>query len=111
MGEIWEKVVKYPFFQCFMDLIMILSTVLTVINLLLLLALIFVYAKNVSKIRSSFTFGLLLFAVIFILQHVLYLYFNLTMMTLYSVEAEIFVFVLTILQTVAFSILNIITWR
>ena len=90
---------------------MTVSTVLTLVNLILIIALIFVYSINFSKIKSSFTFGLLIFAVIFLLQNVLYLYFNLTMMTLYSAEAEMFFFVLTILQTVAFSILNIITWR
>lgn len=94
-----------------MNLIMTLSTTLTVINLILILFLLVVYIKNYSKIKSPFTLGLFMFALIFLLQNILYLYFNFTMMSLYTMESEIFVFILTILQTIAFTILNIITWK
>lgn len=94
-----------------MALIMTISTVLTVLNLILILALVVAYAKNLSKIKSPFTIGLFLFAVIFLLQNFLYIYFHITMMPLYTASAELFVFLLTILQTIAFSILNGVTWR
>lgn len=94
-----------------MALMMTISTILTVINLVLILALVIAYAKNLSKIKSPFTIGLFLFALIFLLQNLLYFYFNITMMPLYTQSAEMFVFVLTILQTIAFTILNLVTWR
>lgn len=94
-----------------MALLMNLSVVLAIINVLLILGLIFVYWKNAMKIRSIFTIGLLMFAILFLVHNILYLYFSITMMPYYADSVQGFVFVFNLLQAMAFTILNIITWK
>jgi len=88
-----------------------LTTIFSIVNLVLIISLLFVYGKNAMKIRSLFTAGLIIFAVLFFIQNAVSLYFMSTMMPYYGPEAESYGLLFTILQTVAFSILNFITWR
>lgn len=90
---------------------MTLAVWLSGINILLILSLIYVYVKNYVKIKSMFTVGLLLFAILFLIHNALYLYFSITMMPYYTDNAQVFVFIFNLLQVLAFAILNIITWR
>ena len=94
-----------------MAMLMNLTTVLTVISALSLGALLHVYLKNLKKIKSKFTIGLLVFALLFLIQSIISLYYYLTMMKYYSPEVEVHVFTLTLLQTIAFLILLKITWE
>ena len=94
-----------------MATLMNISTYLTGLNILLILSLLFVYWKNMKRIRSLFTLGLFIFAGLFLLQNVVSFYFSVTMMPYYVEGVETFVFLLTILQTFAFIILNYITWK
>ena len=82
-----------------------------ILNLFLIVSLLYVYLKNLVKFKSSFTFGLFIFAFLFLVQNVIALYFLFTMMPYYSQGVEVYAFVFSILQTIAFSILNFITWR
>jgi hypothetical protein len=90
---------------------MMVSTVFAGINVLLVAALAYVYGKNAVKMPSSFTVGLLLFALLFLIHNVVALYYGLTMMPLYEESVEGYVRIFTILQTLAFAILNWVTWR
>ena len=94
-----------------MALLMSLTTWLTGANILLLLAILSVYYKNMLKMKSSFTAGLFLFASLFLLQNLVSFYFFFTMMPYFVDAVELHVFILTALQTTAFIILNWITWR
>ena len=94
-----------------MAMMLSLSTALTVVNLLLILSLLFVYVKNAAKIKSLFTLGLIIFALLFLIQNAVSLYFTITMMPFYGDEVQGYGMIFTILQTVAFTMLNIITWR
>ena len=87
------------------------TTGLTGISTLLLLGLLYVYSKNLKTIRSKFTIGLFLFALMFLLQNMVSLYYYITMMKYYAPEVEIHVFILTLLQTIGFMILLKITWE
>ena len=94
-----------------MAMLMNITTILTVISILSLGALLHVYLKNLKKIKSKFTIGLLVFALLFLLQNLVSIYYYLTMMKYYTPEVEVHVFVLTLLQTIAFLILLKITWE
>lgn len=88
-----------------------LTTLLAGVNAVLLLSILYVYVRNLFRSRTVFTIGLSLFAGLFLLQNLVSLYFFLTM-TPYFVDAvELHVFILTLLQTLAFAIFNWITWK
>jgi len=93
-----------------MEALMGLTTALTGTSALLLIALLFVYIKNLQKIRSNFTIGLFIFAALFLLQNIVSLYFYLTMMDYYAADVAVHVFILTLLETIAFLVLLVITW-
>ncbi len=94
-----------------MAMLMNITTILTVISILSLGALLHVYLKNLKKIKSKFTIELLVFALLFLLQNLVSIYYYLTMMKYYTPEVEVHVFILTLLQTIAFLILLKITWE
>lgn len=92
-----------------MAMLMNLTTIMTVVSVLALGALLHIYIKNLKKIKSSFTIGLFVFALLFLVQNIISLYYYLTMMEYYSPEVEIHVFILTLLQTIGFLVLLKIT--
>ena len=94
-----------------MGAIMNICTALTVISTLALLGLLYIYIKNLKKIKSKFTMGLLIFAVLFLLQNFVSLYFYFTMMEYFVPQVEIHELVLNSLQTAAFLILLKISWE
>ena len=85
--------------------------ILTGLNILLVLGLIFVYMKTLKKVKTSFTFGMLLFAILFLLQNTVAFYYYITMMPLYAMGNEWFAFTFSVSQTIAFIVLNYITWK
>ena len=89
----------------------IITTILSGINILLILGLLYVYVKNLIKIRSGFTIGLVLFVSLFLFQNSVVFYFSITMMPLYTESVRIYMMVFMVLQSLAFSILNWITWK
>ena len=93
------------------SLLMNACTVLTGISTLLLLGLLFIYYKNLKKIKSNFTIGLFIFALLFLIQNLVSLYYFITMMKYYAPEVEAHVFILTLLQAIGFAILLKITWE
>ena len=94
-----------------MNAIMNITTVLTVISTLSLFGLSYIYVKNLKNIKSKFTIGLLIFAMLFLLQNLVSLYFYFTMIEYFVPQVEVHVFILTLLQTIAFLILLKITWE
>lgn len=94
-----------------MDTIMNFTTVLTGISTVSLFGLLYIYIKNLKNIKSKFTIGLLIFAVLFLLQNLISLYFYFTMIYYFVPQVEIHVLILTLLQTIAFLILLKITWE
>ena len=93
------------------SMLMKFITILTVISSLLLIGLLYVYSKNLKKIKSNFTVGLFIFALLFLFQNLISLYFYLTMMDYYVPQVETHVFILALLQAIGFAILLKITWE
>lgn len=94
-----------------MAMLMTLTTILTALSSLILAALLHVYIKNLRKIKSSFTIGLMIFAILFLLQNIVSLYFYITMMDYYVPKVELHVFIFTLLQTIGFAVLLKLTWE
>ena len=92
-----------------MAMLMNITTILTTVSALALAGLLYIYIKNLKNIKSKFTIGLFIFAVLFLIQNLVSLYYYLTMMDYYSPEVEVHVFILTLLQTAAFLVLLKIT--
>ena len=93
------------------SLMMKATAALTGISALLLIGLLYVYYKNLKNIKSKFTIGLFVFALLFLIQNLISLYYYTTMMEYYAPEVEVHVFILTLLQTIGFAILLKITWE
>ena len=88
-----------------------LTTIMTGVSTLAILGLLYVYYKNLRNIKSKFTIGLFIFALMFLLQNIVSLYYYITMKKYYAPEVEVHVFILTLLQTIGFAILLKITWE
>lgn len=87
------------------------TTVITAISTIFLLGLLYVYYKNLRQAKSKFTIGLFLFALLFLIQNLVSLYYYTTMMKYYTPEVEVHVFILNILQAIGFAVLLKITWE
>ncbi len=87
------------------------TTILTAVSALLLAALMAIYIRNMRKMRSPFLVGLMLFASLFFVQNLISLYYYATMMAYYVPAVETHVFLLTLLETVAFGILLAMSWE
>jgi hypothetical protein len=94
-----------------MNSIILASTLLTSINVLLILSLLYVYINNLKQAKSVYTVGLVLFAVLFLLHNSVCLYSLLTMTPHYVDGMEWYQLTFAGLQTIAFSIMTWITWR
>lgn len=94
-----------------MAMLMKASFVLTILSVIFLLVLCYIYLKNLQKIKSKFTYGLLLFAAILLIQNLISLYFYIAMMSYYVPEVEMHVFLLSLLEAIALLILLFITWE
>lgn len=82
---------------------------LAVVNVILLLYLAIVHIKMAKSVKSSFTFGLLLFVIVFLIHNFLAAYFYLTMRALYAPGTELPVLIITAIETIAFAIFVWIT--
>ncbi len=87
------------------------SLIIASINIVLLLGILYIYSKNLLKIKSLFTAGLFIFASLFLIHNLLFVYFAITMMPYYADGLQMYTLVFNGLQMIAFAILNIITWR
>ncbi|HLF55132.1 MAG TPA: hypothetical protein VI612_05435 [Candidatus Nanoarchaeia archaeon] len=93
-----------------MEFVMKATFVLTIVNIVLLLLLTYLYGRNWARMRTSFTAGLLLFTLAFLVQYGVSLYCYFTGMESFVEMAGMNALVVTGLQTIAFTILNAISW-
>ena len=94
-----------------MSLLMDATTALTAANVLLLLSIVYVHAKNLSSTRTTFTVGLTVFALLFLAENIVSLYYFATMMPYYAPQVEVHVFALKLLSALAFAVMNWLTWK
>jgi len=94
-----------------MDALMNSITILTALSVILLAALIIIYVKNLKKFKSKLLIGLLIFTLLFFAQNIVSLYYYITMMSYYVPAVKGHVFILSLLQTIAFAVMLWITWE
>ena len=94
-----------------MAVIMNIAVAFDLLSVIALLLLIYVYYKNFRKIKSKFTIGLMIFALLLLAQNAVSLYFHFTMMQYYVPEVELFECFFTVVQTIAYFVLLKITWE
>ena len=88
-----------------------IASLVNVVNILLLLSLIYFYVKNYLSIKATFCMGLMIFAMLFLVENVIALYFQMFHGMCYSTDAAQFSLILNILQTFGFSALVYVTWK
>lgn len=87
------------------------ATIVSALNVVFLLSLIYIYASNYLKLKSNFGLGLLLFAVLLLLQNLAALYFQLMMIMYYSSAVAGFALVLNSLESLGLACLVYISWK
>ncbi len=88
-----------------------LVSIVNSISILLLIGLLFIYGKTLRKVRSKFTIGLMVFASLFLVEKLVWLYFCLTKMDGYESVMGPYLLPISVLQAIAFAVLLIITWE
>ncbi len=93
------------------DVILQTAAVFSLINVLLLIALIAVYVNSFRKIRASFTAGLIFFSTMFLIQNLIALYSYLAMFMYYAADVSGLVLTITMVQTVGLAVLLWLSFR
>ena len=81
------------------------AAVFSLVNILLLIGLLAVYANCFRKIKAAFTAGLLFFAGMFLLQNLLAFYSYVAMFMYYASDVEMVVMVITVAQSAGLAVL------
>ncbi len=84
---------------------------LQVVNSVLLVILIYIYARNLSKIKSGFTLGLLIFASFLLVQNLVGMYLGAGAMYSATEPFENYAFAINITETIALLALFWISWK
>lgn len=87
------------------------ASMVNIVNILLLLSIIYIYVKNFLSIKTTFCMGLMIFAILFLLENILSLYFHMIHSSVYSADAAHFSLILDLLETLGFSALVYVTWK
>jgi hypothetical protein len=82
-----------------------LTVIFNMVNVVLILVLVVIYAKNFQAIRSNFTIGLLIFALAFLLQNISNLFWISRLLTSGDFNLTMFQLTANFVQIVAFIIL------
>jgi hypothetical protein len=88
-----------------------LATAASGLNVLILIALISVYAKNYIKIKTNFGLGLMLFAALLLLHNLAAVYFQVMMIMYYTSEVAGFAFILNVLEALGLAVLAYISLK
>jgi len=93
-------------------LVAMLSAAVEVVNAILLLVLLYVYAQNYFKVKSKFTASLLFFAFFLLLERIVVIYFYIAMDMCYATQlAEQVRPILSVIETVGLIALLRVTWK
>jgi hypothetical protein len=84
---------------------MAVAAFFTTVNVLLLVALLWVYLNSFRKVRAQFTAGLVIFAALFLAQNLISLFSFLTMFMYYAADVTWLVLLITVVQTAGLAII------
>ena len=88
-----------------------LATIVSGLNVVILLALIYVYAKNYISMRTKFGLGLILFASLLLLHNLAAVFFQVSMIMYYTSEVAGFAFILNVLEALGLAALAYISLK
>ena len=83
----------------------------TIISALILISLLFVYWRNYKQIKSKFCKGLIIFALLLLLQNVIAIQVHGTMMSKCPTEISGPLFIINFLEAVGLGALLYVTWK
>ena len=88
-----------------------LAFILNVFNILMLLVLLWVYLKNYFTVKSKFSLGLIIFAMLLLFHNLANIYFQITMMEPLLFESAYFACLLNGLEAIGLLSLVYVTWK
>ncbi len=88
-----------------------ITLALIVINIILTMVLVYVYARNYRKISSRFTLGLLFFSAAFLLENLMNLYFYNSLVQQSIVGFTTFHLTVNFIEMIGLALLLYITWK
>jgi len=91
-----------------MDLV---TAALHALNILLVIGLLAIYVRNYAAMKSKYTIGLVIFALLFLVQGVMSLYFDASMIMYSDKYAENIATGLEAVKTVGLAVLLWISWE
>ena len=89
----------------------IISAALHGINIILTVILLIVYAQNYRKLKSKYTIGLMIFALILLAHSIMGLYFDASMVMYSDKSAEMYATALEAAKTASLAVLLWISWE
>ena len=92
-----------------MSLVVDLARLSAAVNIVLLLALAYVWADSYRQIRSKHTLGALMFSLFLLAENVLALYYYLTAVSLPAAAMQVMM-TLSVLETLGLASLAYVTW-
>lgn len=94
------------------NLVRYLTILTAIINIGLLSALLRIYVNNYKKVKSQITIGLVFFASLVLVQHILFAIFFIIITEFHTPSRPLFAFlILNIIMGSAYSILLKVTWN
>ena len=87
------------------------ASIVSGLNIVLLLTLLVVYIRNYLKLKSKFCLGLILFAAVFLIHCTMAIYFQTNLSHYYKNSMENIALALNILEALGMGTLLYITWR
>ena len=81
------------------------AVIFSTVNVPSLIGLIWIYASSFRKVRAQFTWGLIFFAALFLVQNLISLYSFLTMFMYYASNVTGIVLAITVVQTAGLGII------
>lgn len=88
-----------------------LATIVSVVNILFLIALLVVYVKNYLKLKAPISLGLILFALLFLIQNLGAVYCQNEMIEFYSKPIANFAFILNVFEALGLASLVYISYK
>lgn len=88
-----------------------LATIVSILNVVLLISLLWIYVKGYKIMKSKFALGLILFAGLLLIQNLMAIYFQFAMIMYYSAEVAGFALILNGLEALALISLGYISWK
>lgn len=89
----------------------IIGMAIHIINIILVLALLYIYLQNYRQLKTKLTAGLVFFAALFLIQGMMNLYFDASMVMYESASAQMASMVLEIVKAVGFAVLVWVSWE